>query len=88
MYVHLAGEDYDPNRIFTSDLRYGPYVSDIGGYAKVRCKNSIGIIVFTSQMYIQKYPFSIGIPVRISLKVGNNTERGSQPRVYIYIAYI
>ena len=53
LYVHLTGEDYDPDRIFTSDLRVSAYVTDIRPIAKVRCKNSIGIIVFTSQMHIQ-----------------------------------
>ena len=43
MYVHLAGENYDPFRIFASDLRYEPHVSDIGGYAKVQSRSDVKI---------------------------------------------
>ena len=64
LYVHLTGENYDPFRIFTSDLRYGLYAT------KVRCKNSKRIIVFTSQTYQRG-------DVRMSLKV-DCTERGFQ----------
>ena len=51
--------------------------------AKVRCKNSKGNLFSDAQMYIQKYPFSIGILVRIYLKcmVGILTELGFQHKL-------